>query len=236
MNSSEKNIVISVLSKTFYRKPMIKNLRVISFPDLCGYLNKEEINFIKSFFPPKADWLPAEKSNPRRSGYKGKYLKKSEIPLGLISIKNQKYKFGDKIKIISGQYLLLKTYRAYKKLNAAMKKEIKTELFITSAYRSPAYQAIVFFHYLKLYDFDFKRTAQRVAFPYYSEHSDLKAPAVDFMAKSAALRGEGNDSFNKTGEYKWLVKNAGRFGFELSYPKRNKKGIIFEPWHWRANS
>ncbi len=213
-----------MLDKTFYRKPRIKNLRIVSFPDLYGYLNKEEINFIKSFL----------KINPKKFGFQGKYLGKSKIPRGLVLIKNQKYKFGGETKVISGQYLLRKTYGAYKKLNAAMEKEIKTELLITSAYRSPAYQAIVFFHYLKLYGFDFKRTAERVAFPYYSEHSDLKSPAVDFMAKSAALRGEGSDSFDKTEEYEWLINNAERFGFKLSYPKRNKKGIIFEPWHWRA--
>ena len=32
--------------------------------------------------------------------------------------------------------------------------------------------------------------------------------------------------------FKWLEKNASQFGFYLSYPKNNIKGIKYEPWHW----
>lgn len=31
----------------------------------------------------------------------------------------------------------------------------------------------------------------------------------------------------------WLAKNAGRFGFELSFPKDNWQSVGYEPWHWR---
>ena len=30
----------------------------------------------------------------------------------------------------------------------------------------------------------------------------------------------------------WLVANAVRFGFALSYPRDNPHGIAYEPWHW----
>eukprot|EP00898_Chlorokybus_atmophyticus_P001495 jgi/Chlat1/2346/Chrsp17S00179 len=40
-------------------------------------------------------------------------------------------------------------------------------------------------------------------------------------------------SFDETGAYKWLAKNAARFHFEMSFPKDNEYGIMYEPWHWR---
>jgi D-alanyl-D-alanine carboxypeptidase len=32
---------------------------------------------------------------------------------------------------------------------------------------------------------------------------------------------------------RWLVANAPRFGFELSFPPGNKQQVKWEPWHWR---
>jgi len=39
-------------------------------------------------------------------------------------------------------------------------------------------------------------------------------------------------TFARTAAYHWLVKHAGRFGFQLSYPRHNSHGINYEPWHW----
>ncbi|HVT32680.1 MAG TPA: D-alanyl-D-alanine carboxypeptidase family protein, partial [Rhodanobacteraceae bacterium] len=32
--------------------------------------------------------------------------------------------------------------------------------------------------------------------------------------------------------FAWLKRHASRFGFRLSYPRRNRHGIAYEPWHW----
>lgn len=40
-------------------------------------------------------------------------------------------------------------------------------------------------------------------------------------------------AFEKTSAFKWLEENAAEFGFQLSYPKRNKIGVDYKPWHWR---
>ena len=32
---------------------------------------------------------------------------------------------------------------------------------------------------------------------------------------------------------RWLVANAPRFGFELSFPPGNRQQVKWEPWHWR---
>lgn len=39
-------------------------------------------------------------------------------------------------------------------------------------------------------------------------------------------------TFARTRAFRWLVKHAGRFGFQLSYPRHNSHGINYEPWHW----
>ncbi|MDQ5977316.1 MAG: zinc D-Ala-D-Ala carboxypeptidase [Verrucomicrobiota bacterium] len=39
-------------------------------------------------------------------------------------------------------------------------------------------------------------------------------------------------SFARTPEFRWLKKHANRFGFRLSYPRNNRQGISYEPWHW----
>jgi len=39
-------------------------------------------------------------------------------------------------------------------------------------------------------------------------------------------------SFAETDAYAWLLKNAHKYGFTLSYPEDNGF-YVFEPWHWR---
>ena len=63
--------------------------------------------------------------------------------------------------------------------------------------------------------------------PGFSEHHSGKA--VDFLSdNSYSLSVE----FEKTKTFKWLTENANKYGFYLSYPKNNKDGIMYEPWHW----
>lgn len=61
----------------------------------------------------------------------------------------------------------------------------------------------------------------------YSEHQ--LGTAVDI---ADVATGATSQSFAKTEAYEWLVDNAYRYGFILSYPENNQY-YIFEPWHWR---
>lgn len=61
----------------------------------------------------------------------------------------------------------------------------------------------------------------------YSEHQ--LGTAVDFTTPD--LKGD-LDGFDKTNGYSWLLQNAYRYGFVLSYPPSNQY-YQFEPWHWR---
>ncbi len=66
--------------------------------------------------------------------------------------------------------------------------------------------------------------------PGYSEHHtgftidirDLDQPDTDLKYSMA-----------DTAAYRWLIRNACDYGFELSFPDGNQQGVSFEPWHWR---
>lgn len=61
----------------------------------------------------------------------------------------------------------------------------------------------------------------------YSEHQ--LGTTVDLITTGT---GGSLSGFDKTPAYTWLLANAHRYGFVLSYPKNNGY-YIFEPWHWR---
>ena len=69
-----------------------------------------------------------------------------------------------------------------------------------------------------------------VARPGTSEHHT--GLALDFVTPSYTTLDEG---FESTPAFKWLDKNAHRYGFVLRYPKDKQDitGIIYEPWHYR---
>ncbi|MEN8174865.1 MAG: M15 family metallopeptidase [Pseudomonadota bacterium] len=41
-----------------------------------------------------------------------------------------------------------------------------------------------------------------------------------------------NEAFEATGAFEWLMGHAADFGFSLSYPRNNRWGYVYEPWHW----
>lgn len=63
--------------------------------------------------------------------------------------------------------------------------------------------------------------------PGYSEHHT--GHAIDINTPGCEEREE---PFEHTEAFRWLLKNAGGFGFTLSYPRGNTLGFIYEPWHW----
>ena len=155
------------------------------------------------------------------------------MPKSLVAVRNQKYAREGKKYTVPVQFLPKGAHAAFIKLNAAMKKEIGKSILVDSAYRSPANQAIVFLTYFEKHGWNAARAAKRVAIPGYSEHGDPTHVALDLLTKEGIPNNDKPLLFAKTEEYKWLLKRAKEFGFTLSYPKGNKQGIMFEPWHWR---
>ncbi len=99
------------------------------------------------------------------------------------------------------------------------------ELYVKSAYRSFDEQKSLKSSYSVVYGAGTANTFS--ADQGYSEHQ--LGTTVDFITKGLGGALEG---FDGTPAYPWLLNNAHRFGFVLSYPKNNQY-YIFEPWHWR---
>lgn len=99
------------------------------------------------------------------------------------------------------------------------------DLRVTSAFRSFENQSALKHHYTVTYGAGTANTFS--ADQGYSEHQ--LGTAVDFT--TPALKGAFNP-FKDTAEYEWLLENAHKYGFILSYPEDNTY-YQFEPWHWR---
>ncbi len=65
------------------------------------------------------------------------------------------------------------------------------------------------------------------AAPGYSEHHT--GCAVDIASPGSRPLTE---EFESSEAFHWLEKNAAKFGFSMSYPRDNRQGFIYEPWHW----
>lgn len=112
-------------------------------------------------------------------------------------------------------------------LNALVEeaREDGIDLLVISAYRSYGTQAILKSSYTVTYG---AGTANQFSADQgYSEHQ--LGTTVDFTTSAIA---SSFSNFEKTEAYAWLVDNAYKYGFVLSYPEKNGY-YQFEPWHWR---
>ncbi|MEY2879671.1 MAG: D-alanyl-D-alanine carboxypeptidase [Verrucomicrobiota bacterium] len=66
-----------------------------------------------------------------------------------------------------------------------------------------------------------------VAAPGFSEHHSGRAIDIGDPADTSV-----EESFARTPAYRWLRRHAGEFGFTMTYPRGNRHGIGYEPWHW----
>jgi D-alanyl-D-alanine carboxypeptidase len=99
-------------------------------------------------------------------------------------------------------------------------------LELVSAFRSAAYQAAVIARKVAA-----GRTLAQVlevnAAPGFSEHHAGRAIDVSTPGSRPL-----EEEFESTDAFRWLAAHAGAFGFRLSFPRGNRHGIAYEPWHW----
>jgi len=99
-------------------------------------------------------------------------------------------------------------------------------LQIVSAFRSIEYQ-IGIIERKRARGLNMDEILRVSAAPGYSEHHSGRC--VDFTAPGfPALEEE----FERSAAFRWLQRNAMKYAFTLSYPRRNIHGIAYEPWHW----
>lgn len=77
----------------------------------------------------------------------------------------------------------------------------------------------------------FRDRAWASAPPGHSEHST--GYVIDFGTRDRQGCPDADACFAATAVGKWLLANAPRYGFELSFPAGGKQGLKWEPWHWR---
>lgn len=99
-------------------------------------------------------------------------------------------------------------------------------LLLISGFRSVDYQRQIIER--KVARGDSLDTILRVnAAPGYSEHHTGRAVDIGTPGSTPL-----EEEFENTDAFRWLTRNAGHFGFHLSYPRNNPQGIVYEPWHW----
>lgn len=100
-----------------------------------------------------------------------------------------------------------------------------TDILVISSYRSFGEQSLIKSNYTFTYG---AGTANQFSADQgYSEHQ--LGTAVDFTTSKT---GSSFTQFKTTPSYEWLLNNAHKYGFTLSYPDGNAY-YQFEPWHWR---
>jgi D-alanyl-D-alanine carboxypeptidase len=104
------------------------------------------------------------------------------------------------------------------------------DLRVLSAFRSLELQKHLFFEVKADRNQDARTRARVSAPPGFSEHSTGYAVDLgDGRLPATNLSG----SFEQTPAFGWLRANANRFHFTLSFPRANRQGVNYEPWHWR---
>ena len=171
--------------------------------------------------------------DPKKSfGFQGNYLGNETAQVSFKRLGDQWIEKNGTRTLLDPQYLPEKVHAAYREMMRAMQQDLGKKLWVESGYRSPAYQLHTFLDYLPKHHYSLAETGRWIALPGYSEHGAPQHQAIDFINEQG-INGEDHvEDFEKLPEYTWLLQHAGQFGFELSYP-RDKKGITFEPWHWR---
>lgn len=145
------------------------------------------------------------------------FLPNNYIPNNLELI-NEKYS-------LPGMKLVNYAKDAFEKMSEAARKE-NLNIIAMSTYRSYNYQEKL---YTKYVNEDGKEKADTYsARPGHSEHQT--GLAVDVYNQKVSYT-----EFESTEEFKWLEKNAHKYGFILRYPKGKSKitGYVYEAWHYR---
>ena len=145
------------------------------------------------------------------------YLTKDYAPKNIVDVKNT-YAYGD-------NEIIEEVYNAFKNMWTAAKKE-DLSLIITSSYRDYEFQDTLWNRYASSNSEEWADSVSARAG--YSEHQT--GLTLDIVTYNCTM-----NEFEETDEFKWLQKNAHKYGFILRYPKDKTDitGYDYESWHYR---
>ncbi len=122
-------------------------------------------------------------------------------------------------------WLIDRAARAWLRMRDAALRD-GVELQIVSAFRSVEYQLGIVQRKLER-----GQTIEEIlrvsAAPGFSEHHSGRAFDLTTPGYSAL-----EEEFENSAAFAWLEAHARTFGFRMSYPRNNRHGIAYEPWHW----
>ena len=161
-----------------------------------------------------------------------KYRDQLGIPLELIANRNLPvYAEAEHLEVADigkngQQYLLTQAAaHAWQELKAAATTD-SVDIFIISAFRSFERQAELIQTRLAI-GRPIAEVLTVLAPPGCSEHHTGRAVDICTPGVPPAL-----EVFEQTEAFSWLSKHANQFGFFLSFPRDNRYGYLYEPWHW----
>ncbi len=218
----EKKIIAGMLIKFADMRINIPHVRIISLAALKRTFTTKELKFLQNFLL----------IDPHLYGFRGEHYGLFQVPKDLVVIKKESALGSRKVVTRGVHYLPKDVHSAYQGMNRVMLRDVGRRVFVESGYRSPAYQCILFLEELAQDNFDIGKTVKRIAFPGYSEHGAPSSQAIDFITEDREENSTRDPIFEKTKEYRWLCAHGAEYGFVLSYPRGNKQGVAFEPWHW----
>lgn len=148
---------------------------------------------------------------------KGHPLPEGYAPADLVTLANASYRVNR-----AGLQLRAGAARSLELMAAAARKD-GVSLLVSSSYRSYQYQVTVYDRVVK--ELGQAAADRESAKPGRSQHQ--LGLAVDF--------GSIDDSFAETAASRWLLANACRFGWSLSFPQGYEEvtGYRWESWHYR---
>ncbi len=174
----------------------------------------------KAFFADLENVLNSEREDSLILVDKQHFLSENFKPAKIIVLKNSKkyaYQVNNK-----GLKLSALACEPLQNMALAAKKDGVT-LLVSSSYRTYAYQKGLFARYSNKYGV---KQAERFSARAGTSQHQL-GTTIDF--------GSISDAYANTRAGKWLYKNAGKYGWSLSYPKGMEKvtGYKWECWHYR---
>ena len=227
------NEIETILNKEYNKIiPMLIKEEYFLFKNLDSYLeyykenSKKELKYIVAIINVKANYEHYDadvviKTDISKNNLllvnKYNYLDETYIPNELTNIPLT-YAFDD-------NQTTKEVLNAFKNMWSAAKKQELT-LIINSSYRDYKSQEEIWNYYDDIKGEEYADSiAARAG---YSEHQT--GLALDIITY-----GSNKNTFEETDEFKWLEKNAHKYGFILRYPKGKEDitGYAYESWHYR---